>query len=233
MQSRFDFTQSEDLHLTRKRLRTQFGRIPDIERLGPVSQFVRSFLGSRTQDQTSWNAFIRLIRHYRSWDAIADAPVADIEALIWDVTYREIKAPSLKGALRSIRACYGAINLDFLADLDVEQALYRLELMHGVGRKIAAATLNFSTLRKPAFVVDTHILRILRRFGFVSVHAKTEDAYEAVMAAANGFDAGDLLELHWLLKSLGQKTCSHDRARCGACALSDACLKRIGLARTA
>ena len=58
-------------------------------------------------------------------------------------------------------------NLDFLGDHPVEQGLRWLEEIYGVGRKIAAATLNFSTLRKRAMVVDTHVLRVLRRFGFV------------------------------------------------------------------
>lgn len=227
MQAIFHFTQATDLRSIRDRLSAEFGRIRDEKRFDPVSQFVCSFLGSRTYDQTSWNAFARLVRHYRSWDAIADAPEAGIRAIIWDVTYSEKKAPDLKRALRKIRACAGAIDLTFLADWPVEQALLWLERIHGVGRKIAAATLNFSTLRGRAFVVDTHVLRVLRRFGFVGVNAVTEDAYDAVMAAADGFDAGDLYELHWHLKGLGQKTCSHARALCVLCPLSDICLRRV------
>ena len=132
----------------------------------------------------------------------------------------------MKQALQDIRARYGRISLDFLIGLDIEQALFLLRQIHGVGPKIAAAVLNFSTLRGRAFVVDTHVLRVLRRFGFVGANASTEDAYEAVMAAADDFDADDLRELHWCLKSLGQKTCSHARALCVSCTLSDICSQR-------
>jgi endonuclease-3 len=112
-------------------------------RLDPVRQFVRSFIGSRPQDPVSWGAFWKLVARYPTWDAVADAPVADIQALIRDVTFPEKKAPELKAALRKIRACYGKISFDFLIDLDIEQALSILKQIEGVGPKIAAATMNF------------------------------------------------------------------------------------------
>jgi protein ImuA len=226
MQTAFDFKQAADLRSIWNRLSVQFGRIPDGERLDPVSQFVCSFLGSRTYDQISWNAFARLVTRYQSWDAIADAPEADIHAVIRDVKYAEKKAPELKRALQDIRVRYGRISFDFLVGLDIEQALFLLKQIHGVGPKISAATLNFSTLRGRTFVVDTHVLRVLQRFGFVGVNASVEDTYDAVMAAADDFDADDLRELHWYLKSLGQKICTYARALCVSCPLSDICSQR-------
>ena len=225
MQTSFDFRQTEDLRSIRDRLSLQFGKITDKERLDPVSQFVRSFIGSRTHDPVSWGAFARLVTRYSSWDAVADAPVADIQALIHDVTFPEKKAPELKAALRKIRACYGKISFDFLVDLEIEQALSILKQIEGVGPKIAAATLNFSTFHGRAFVVGGHVLHILRRFGFVDANASAEEAYDAVMAAADDFDADDLYELHWQLKGLGQKTCWQAQAQCFSCPLSDICLR--------
>jgi endonuclease-3 len=225
MQSIFDFKQAADLRSIRDRLSLQFGKITDKVRLDPVSQFVRYFLGNRTPEHVSWSAFARLTTRYQNWDAVADAPTSDIEALIRDVTFPEKKAPELKAALRKIRACYGKITFDFLVDLDIEQALSLLKQIQGVGPKIAAATLNFSTFHGRAFVVDTHVLRVLRRFGFVGANASAEDAHDAVMAAADDFDADDLYELHWQLKNLGQKTCSHAQAQCFSCPLSDICLR--------
>ncbi|CAN0210418.1 unnamed protein product, partial [Phaeothamnion confervicola] len=222
----FDFSQAADLRSIRDRLSAQFGRVPDGARLDPVSQFVCSFLGSRTYDQISWDAFERLVTRYQSWDEIADAPAGEIEVLIKNVTFPEKKAPELKQALQDIRARHGRISFDFLIGLDIEQALFLLRQIHGVGPKIAAAVLNFSTLRGRAFVVDTHVLRVLRRFGFVGANTSTEDAYEAVMAVADDFDADDLRELHFCLKSLGQKTCSHAHAFCVSCPLSDICSQR-------
>ncbi len=225
-----------DLLLIRERLGAVAGPIRDPQRLDPVSQFVRSFIGSRNYDNNSWQAFARLAQRYPDWNGLADAAVAEIEALIAGVTHAEKKAPELRDALRKIRVRAGALDLEFLRDHPVEQGLRWLEEIHGVGRKIAASTLNFSTLRKRAFVIDTHILRVLRRFGFVRPHADTEEVYNVVMAAARDLDADDLYELHWYLKRLGQQVCGYARAQCGVCPLGDVCLKRMeggGMGRAA
>jgi endonuclease-3 len=225
MQTNLFASPASDVRAIQSRLRAVAGPIRDAQRLDPVSQFVRSFIASRTHDRDSWEAFMRLTRRFESWEALADAPVAEIEALIQGVTHAQKKAPELKAALRAIRARAGELNCDFLEALPVEQGLRWLEAIHGVGRKIAAATLNFSTLRRRAFVVDTHVLRVLKRFGFVSTSA--EAAYDAVMEAAEDMNADDLYELHWHLKRLGQRVCTSVHAHCGSCPLAADCLKRL------
>ena len=227
MQTSFSFGQSANLRSIRDRLRGVFGPIRDTERLDATGQFVRSFIGSQTYDRVSWNAYARLRRRYADWEAAADASVPDIAAALESVTHAGKKAEELKAALHHIRKRAGAVDLEFLADLDAETAIVWLEQIHGVGRKIAAATLNFSRLRKRAFVADTHIIRVLQRFGFVRPNARTEEVYDAVMESAADFDADDLYELHWYLKYLGQKTCSHFRAACKSCALVEICARRV------
>ena len=217
----------DDLKAVKSRLDAAFGNIRDDQRLDPTSQFVHAFISSRTYDQISSRAFTRLVTRYQSWEDIAGADVSEIERVLAGVTYAENKSVNLVHALRKIRACAGTIDLEFLADLPVEMGLSWLENIYGVGRKIAAATLNFSTLRKRAFVVDTHVLRVMRRFGFVAAQADGVAVYEAIMASALEFDADDLYELHWQLKYLGQRICTHANARCSSCFLSDICLRRL------
>ncbi len=233
MQASLFSSPAGDLRALHDRLRSVSGPIRDERRLGPVAQFVRSFIASRTHDRDSWEAFFRLARRFESWDGLADAPVGEIESLLAGVTHAQKKAPELKAALKAIRARAGALDLDFLADHPVDRGLRWLEAIHGVGRKIAAATLNFSTLRRRALVVDTHVLRVLRRFGFVDARAGSEDAYDAAMAAAQDFDADDLYALHWNLKRLGQRYCTAVQAHCRACPLSGLCLQRAEAARAA
>ena len=216
-----------DLRAMQRRLVAAFGHIRDERRLDPTGQFVRTFIGSRTQDEVSMRAFRDLLLRYRYWSAIAEAPAEEIETVLSGVTFAPDKARNLKTALRRIRAGLGRINLEFLADHPVSFGLFWLEQFHGVRRKIAAATLNFSTLRGRAFVVDTHVRRVLRRFGFVGPRADTIAAYHAIMAAGHDLDADDLYELHWHLKRLGQHTCTHFHAACDVCPLSDLCLKRV------
>jgi endonuclease III len=227
----FDFGQSAELATIRDRLLGLFGLQGDEIRLDPVSQFIRSFLGSQTYDQVSWDAFAALAHHYGNWNRLADASPQDLAARISTVTYFEDKARDLLPALHRIRAHSGTLDLAFLRDWSVDEALRWLEMSHGVGRKIAAATLNFSSLRKRAFVADTHVIRVLARFGFAKPNADGLAVYNAVMAAAGAFDADALYELHWLLKYLGQNICTHARAHCQACPLEAACMKRITSSR--
>ncbi len=227
MHPTFSFRHTTDLGVIGKRLTAHFGRIRFKDRDDPVSQFVGSFIASRTHDEQSDQAFAELVIRYPSWDALADAPVADIEVTLKRVTFPERKASGLKQALQLIRARFGWINLDFLSTYNVEQAMSCLQQIEGVGPKIAAATLNFSTLRMRAFVVDTHVLRFLKRFGFVGVRASNQVAYDTVMAAADDLNADDLFELQGRIKKLGQTVCTHAQALCGACPLSDMCLRRV------
>jgi endonuclease III len=206
MQALFPFRQAADLRSIRDRLTAHFGKIQIEERPDPVSQLVGSFIGSRTYDWKSWHAFVQLVKRYPSWDAIADASVVDIEATLEGVTFSEKKAPELKQVLQVIRTRFGQIDLDFLVGYEVNQALNCLKKIHGIGPKIASATLNFSTLRMRTFVVDMHVLRVLQRFGFVGMRADIETTYDAVMTTADGLDADDLFELHWHMKHLGKQS---------------------------
>jgi len=58
-------------------------------------------------------------------------------------------------------------------------------------------------------------------------HADEIAVFDAVMAAADGFSADDLYELHWHVKALGQRICTHSRALCESCPLSGSCAKRV------
>ena len=108
------------------------------------------------------------------------------------------------------------------------EALIWLERFPGVGRKVSASVLNFSTLRRPAFVIDTHILRCLRRFGVISAKADTMTAYDSVMSATSGWSADDLVHLHIVLKRLGQTICRWDRGECRICPLKGHCALATG-----
>ncbi len=210
--------------LVRERLLALFGPQRDAGRLDPVSQLVNAMLSARTRDTVSVPAFERLAQHYSSWDALADAPPATVEAIIRPVTYAEQKAVHLPQALRMIRARQGGIDLEFLADWDEEMALQWLRGLPGVGPKIAATTLNFSSLRRRVFAVDTHLLRIGARFGLLSPGTKYDEGHDAyARLVPDDWDADDLYEVHWLIKYLGQRICTHAAPACSHCPLRDLC----------
>lgn len=105
----------------------------------------------------------------------------------------------------------------------MSEAFIWLERLPGVGRKVAASTLNFSTLQRPALVIDTHVGRVLKRLGLVGARAEIVAMYDAVMNAAAGWSALDLTDLHIWMKRLGQTLCRPSGARCEGCPLRDIC----------
>ena len=225
MQLTFDLSGGgERLSSIRKRLRTMFSSPPPKRtRLDPVSQLVRSSLGGRTRDRVSWAAFRRLQDRYAGWNDLAGASPDQVEVLITDVTFAPDKASRLVEALNQIRSRLGEMNLDFLASWPIEDALDWLKELPGVGLKVAASVLNFSTLDRRVMVVDTHVARVAHRLG-VSRSPDPTVVYDALMAAAPEiWDAEDLRELHRLMKVLGQTLCVSGRPACRLCRLSPTC----------
>ena len=63
------------------------------------------------------------------WSGVLDAPLAVVEALIAGVTSPGLKAPRLRAVLDAVRERAGALSLDFLAGMGVEEARAWLQAM--------------------------------------------------------------------------------------------------------
>lgn len=207
-----------------RRLHRRFGRQGPFLLLDPVSQLVMAMIGGKTHADVSKAAFGALLDRFGTWEDLRDAPVACIETLIADVTFADAKAARLKTALSQISAANGRLTLGNLHDMAVEDALAWLEELPGVGRKSAAVVLNFSTLQKRALVIDTHHLRVVRRFRLIGWRAATRKAYNRMVPLLPaGWSTDDMSEHHELIKILGQQICRHAAPICDACPLLDLC----------
>jgi endonuclease-3 len=193
----------------------------------PVGALVKSIISGRTRDPVSLRAYHRLREDFGSAAGIAAADPAAVANTIFDVTFAEAKAEWLVGALRRIAREHPDFQLDFLGELPLEDALGWLERLPGVGRKVAAATLNASTLDRPVFIVDGHVLRVLQRLGFVAANADAREASEAVTAAMAEWQGKDFLHFHAATKRLGQTLCRPETPSCAACPLARDCPGRL------
>lgn len=225
MQSAFDFGEpAADRGLTslQHRLRQAFGVYRCDWRLTPVQQLIKSIISSRTLDKDSWAAFWRLWERFGSAEAIAAARYAEIEAAIASVTWPDQKAAWVKTALLQIRERRQGFDLDFLAEGAVEEAMDWLQTLVGVGPKVAAAVLNFSSLDRRVLVIDGHVHRLLQRLGLAreSVAMTLDHVMREVPA---GWTGEDLMELHVHLKRIGQTACRPDLAHCDICPLAAGC----------
>lgn len=192
--------------------------------LDPVSQLVNAMIGGVTQDAVSKDAFLRLRRRFGSWEAVRDAPEFEVRKMIRAVTHADQKAGRIKKALATITGPDGRCSLDRLSVMSDTEALLWLERLHGVGRKSSATVLNFSTLRRPVLVIDTHHLRILRRLGLIGRRDDTRNAYERIMPLApDNWRAAEFDEHHQFVKLLGQTICRPKQPKCNVCPLADLC----------
>lgn len=207
-----------------ERLRAAHGDPPARLRLDPVSQLVLSSLGSRTRGEVAMAAFLALREHFRGWVALGEAPAVSILPLIREVTFAEDKAARLPTALRSIRHRRGSLDLGFLGTWPVEAACSWLECLPGVGPKVGAAVVNFSTLRLRALVVDGHHCRVAVRLGLLPPGADFTTAHRRLLRAApDAWGAARLDDHHQLMKRHGQTVYRPTRPACGRCALWSLC----------
>lgn len=222
MQDAFDFA-ARDLDFIREGLTKHFGALVGPERSDPVWRLVRALIGCRARDRVAGPAMARLLRRWPHPRLLAAAAPAEVERLLGDVTFADDKARHLVATLRRIGRECPDYDLSFLKDWPVYRALAWLERFPGVGQKVAAATLNASTLRMRVFIVDSHVHRILGRFGFISPRADAREGRDTVTAAAGALHADGLLELFAQLKRLGQTLCRFERPACRLCPLAPRC----------
>jgi endonuclease-3 len=222
MQQAFSFL-AGDVASWRDRLRAADPVTLPATRRPPIGQMVKSLISAKTRDAVSLAAYHRLLDRYSSFEAMAQADAGVLETTIADVTHADVKARYLAAALRRIAAEQPDFDLAFLGDLPLAAALAWLERLPGVARKVSASTLNASTLGRPVLIVDTHVLRVLIRLGFVPRTADYRAASEAVTAAMPGWRGDDFLLFHVLMKRLGQTVCRWDVPACGVCPLAGDC----------
>lgn len=198
--------------------------IPYFHDLDPLSELVSSLLSHRTTNRSSGFAFRELRRRFPTWEAVRDAPVAQVQEAVAPCTWPEQKAPRVQQVLRDVTERHGDLSLDFLAEMPVPQARAWLESITGVGPKTSAAVLLFSRLRMPALPVDSHHHRVATRLGLLPdgvpvgpAHRHLEALLPPDWSAQQVYDHHEVLMLH------GQKCCFFRSPACARCPVLDLC----------
>lgn len=190
----------------------------------PLSELVSALLSHRTRNRDSHAAFEALKRAFPSWEALRDAPVAEVQALIPMVTWPEQKAPRVQAVLRAVTERAERLDLRFLGDLPVAEARAWLETLPGVGPKTSAAVLSFSDLRGAALPVDSHHHRVAQRLGLIPPNMDVGPSHEALAALLPpDWDAQAVYDDHEVLMIHGQRVCHWRDPACNACVLLDVC----------
>ena len=150
---------------------------------------------------------------------VRDAKTADVVNAIRPAGLANQKGPRIQQVLRAITEERGSLNLDFLADLPVEEARSWLTKFNGVGPKTAAIVLCFS-LNKPAFPVDTHIYRVTGRIGLRPDKMTVEQAHPHLEAL---FPPETYYAAHLNIIRLGREVCNARKPNCPKCPIIKLC----------
>lgn len=206
------------LSLAARRLAARYGR-PRRRRRAPLDELVLTVLSQATSDRNCERAYASLRATFPTWADVAEAPRAAVEEAIRCGGLAHTKSARLQDVLRRVRAREGAYDLDVLRRLDPAAADARLRGLPGVGPKTRACVLLFAC-GHPAFPVDTHVHRIVRRLGLAAARATAEQAHARL---APHVPPQHALDLHLNLIRLGREVCRPRDPLCPECPLRRGC----------
>ena len=154
-----------------------------------------------------------LYEKYPTVEALAEAPVEDIEAIVRPCGLGKSKARDISACMKMLRDEYGGKVPD---DFD---ALLKLP---GVGRKSANLIMG-DVFGKPAIVTDTHCIRLTNRIGLVDgikEPKKVEMALWKIIPPEEGSGLCHRFVDH------GREVCTaRTTPHCERCCLNDICKK--------
>jgi endonuclease III len=185
----------------------------------PLDELVNTILSQNTNDRNRDVAFTRLREAFSTWEAVRDADAQEVIEAIRPAGLANQKGPRIQGVLRQITEERGSLDLNFLFDLQPEEALNWLKRFKGVGPKTASIVLQFS-LSKPAFPVDTHVHRVSGRIGLRPQKMTADQAHEYL---AGLFTPDQYGPGHLNLIRLGREICHARKPNCPACPVREWC----------
>lgn len=185
----------------------------------PLAVLLQTILSQNTSDTNSKRAFDNLTATFVTWEEMARAPEEQIAAAIKSGGLSDIKARRIKLTLQQILRERGTLDMEFLADLPLEEAKVWLKRLPGVGPKTAGCVLIFS-LGMPALPVDTHVYRVARRLGLIKPGVSIVKAHDILESLV---PAQALYQFHLHLIEHGRKVCKARHPLCHRCVMAKGC----------
>ncbi len=189
--------------------RTYPAAVTELDYDSPFTLLIAVILSAQCTDARVNLTTPFLFAAYPTPQALADAPVEDVERIVKSCGFYRMKAKNIIAASRGLVERHGG---EVPADREA------LEALPGVGRKTASVVLSVA-FEGAAFAVDTHVFRVSHRLGLTL--GKTPRAVE-----------DDVVKLvpheklrhahHWLILH-GRQICKAPTPLCLKCPVRDLC----------
>ena len=192
-------------------------KIAEEQQEDPFQVLVATMLSAQTRDSVTADASRRLFRVARTPKRMAMLSTAEIQSLIYPVSFYRNKAVHVKQACKQIMSRYKG---------RVPTTMEELLTLPGVGRKTANLVLILAHSSRENICVDTHVHRISNRLGWVRTRTPEETEHGLYAAAHRRW--WPIINLY--LVTWGQNVCRPVYPLCGSCAIADLC-PRIGVTK--
>jgi endonuclease-3 len=196
---------------------------PAVEKIAEEQQedafqvLIATMLSAQTRDSVTAAASRRLFRIARTPRTMARLTTAQIQRLIYPVSFYRHKAVHVIETCKQILSRFRG---------RVPATMEELLTLPGVGRKTANLVLILAHSSANNICVDTHVHRISNRLGWVST--RTPEETEHALYAAADRRWWPIINLY--LVTWGQNVCRPVYPLCNSCAIADLC-PRIGVTR--
>ena len=175
----------------------------------PLELTVATILSAQTTDKMVNQVTPVLFRRYRDAADYAGAHRAELEALLRPTGFFRNKTTSLINLGQALLERHGG---------DVPRTLAELVALPGVGRKTANVILG-NAFGIPGITVDTHVGRLVRRFGWTEL----TDPVKVEYAVAELIPRPEWTMLSHRLIFHGRRVCHARTPACGACGIARWC----------
>ncbi|MBU5330608.1 endonuclease III [Anaerocolumna aminovalerica] len=169
-------------------------------------------LSAQSTDKQVEEILPKLWERFPTIEAIAEAPLEDIEEHIKSVGLYKNKAKNMKNCCNQILAEHGGkvpVNIDELVNLS------------GVGRKTATLFLA-DAYGIPGVTVDTHVMRIVQRLGWAQGKNPVQIEKELMELLPKEY----WNRINFQLIYHGRSICTARKSNCGSCTLNPWCEKK-------
>jgi endonuclease III len=176
----------------------------------PLELLVATQLSAQCTDERVNIVTRDLFQKYRKAEDYANASQEELEQDIRSTGFYRNKAKNIRAACQLLITIY---------DGEVPGTMSDLLKLPGVARKTANVVLGNAFGISEGFVVDTHIGRLARRFGWT----KNEDPVKVEQDLMRLVPCQDWLDLSHLMIFHGRAVCQSRKPLCQQCTLSKLC----------
>lgn len=183
-----------------------------LEYSNPFELLVATVLSAQCTDERVNIVTKDLFQKYRSVEEFAAVSQEELEKDIYSTGFYKAKAKNIRGAARKVLDDFGGKLPD-----NIDQ----LTTLPGVGRKTANVILGHE-FKVSGIVVDTHVIRLTNRLGFVD----SKNAVTIEFALMELVPKDQWVQFTHLIISHGRSVCRARKPLCFNCAVSELCPSR-------